>query len=238
MRQRLVLIIAILLFVSCKVFAFEIPPVTSGFYVNDFADILSPETESMIRNYGERMYEENGIQMVVSTVKTLNGIMLEEYSGRMSREYKVGSEDDNGILVLLAVRERDIIIKTGSGLEKQFNDSRAGRLIDSFAIPYLRNDKLDEGISNLYRALLIEFGIEGVELLSAEGKEKNGTSPGKIIFMWFLYSLIIFIAVKLIGKGGGGGGAYPGGYGGLRGFGGIHGLGGGLHGGGGASRKF
>lgn len=246
MRLKLISISILILFLPAVCFAFEVPAPTQEFYVNDFADVLSDETEDMIKGSGQRMFDENGMQIVVTTVESLDGAVIEEYSIKMAREYEIGSEKDNGILILLAVSEREFRVEVGRGLEGQLNDAKAGRFIDTYAIPYFSESDFDSGISNLYRALLIEFGLTEVEEPVEVTEEDDDVALWSIIICVFLFAFIFYTA----GKGGGthgGGGTYHGGYrnyggggfGGGSGGGGFSGSGGGgSFGGGGASRKF
>ncbi len=250
LRKLISISIVLICFVS-NVFAMEIPDATGEFYVNDFADVLSYETENMITGSGQRMYKEQGIQIVVTTIDSLNGEFIEEYSIEMARKYKIGSEgSDNGILVLLAVSDREVRIEVGYGLEGQINDAKAGRLLDDYAIGYFSNDDFDRGINNLYRALLIELGLTEVEEPYAENEESDGAWEWIVIAFIFL-GIVIYTVFNMKG---GGGGYYGGGSGGYRGYHGhIGGFGGGFNGGsigggfrggggsfggGGASRRF
>ena len=46
---------------------------TSDFYVNDYANILSPETEKFIMDNSVKLQEKTKAQIVVVTVKNLEG---------------------------------------------------------------------------------------------------------------------------------------------------------------------
>lgn len=77
----LLLIFCILLLPACsEEVALEIPEHTEQFYVNDYADVLDFETESTIVKYGRQLEELTGAQLVVLTIKSLDGRPLEEYS--------------------------------------------------------------------------------------------------------------------------------------------------------------
>ena len=163
----------------------------------------------------------------------------------MFRKYGIGSEeDDNGVLILLSVDDREVRIEVGYGLEGAINDAKAGRVIREIGKPYLSDDNWDEGIKAMYGAVLKEvyqeYGleepadVEKMESVPEEDKDKD-----------FDFSTVIFIIIFLIiifgnimnggGRGRGRrGGYYGGGFYGGGGFGGGFG-GGGFGGGGGAS---
>ena len=141
------------------------PQPTEAFFVNDFADVLSQETEQMILQKGAALAEKTKAQVVVLTVNSLNNEPIEQYALNLGREWGIGDEEDNtGVLLLLAVEERETRIEVGYGLEGRLPDSKAGRFLDTYAIPYFREDNFDAGVRETYAALVnevyVEFGLE------------------------------------------------------------------------------
>lgn len=225
--------------------ASDIPSPTREFYVNDFAGILSDDTEQFIIQKSTSLADASDAQVVVATIESLDGDSIEDYANSMFRKYGIGSEeDDNGVLILLSVDDREVRIEVGYGLEGAINDAKAGRVIREIGKPYLSDDNWDEGIKAMYGAVLKEvyqeYGleepadVEEMESVPEEDKDKD-----------FDFSTVIFIIIFLIiifgnimnggGRGRGRrGGYYGGGFYGGGGFGGGFG-GGGFGGGGGAS---
>ena len=147
----LVLTIFILGTANAKV---SVPSATSEFYVNDFANIFSEEEKSKMLEDALALADNyDGIQVVVSTVKSLNGNTVEEYALSMYNQYEIG-KDDMGALILLATEDRQIRIELGRMMESYINDSEAGRLIDEYAIPYLRENNFSKGLIILQEALI------------------------------------------------------------------------------------
>lgn len=219
----------------------EIPSPGTG-YANDYANVLSVQTENHI-NETSKKYSGDGTQIVVVTVKSLDGMDIETYSNKLFRSWGIGNkEKDNGILILLATDDRKIRIEVGRGLEGEFNDAKCGRLMDMYAIPYFKENDFDTGIKSLFNAVI--EGIENPVFLEelAETAEVSISEVIGIIVLIILY--LIFIGRR----GGGGfipiffggyhGGGHRGGFGGGSSGGGFGGFGGGSSGGGGASRGF
>lgn len=141
------------------------PKPTEAFFVNDFANVLSPETEQIILSKGAALAEKTKAQVVVLTVQTMDDEPIEEYALNLGREWGIGDEEDNtGVLLLLAVEERETRIEVGYGLEGILPDSKAGRFLDNYAVPHFRNDDFDTGVRETYQALVnevyLEFGLE------------------------------------------------------------------------------
>lgn len=132
----------------------KIPAATNEFYVNDFAGIFSAQEKSKLMTNAVNLANgPDGIQVVVSTVKTLDGYTVEEYANKMYNQYKIG-KDDMGVLMLVATEDRQIRMEIGRAMEAYITDSRAGRFLDDYAIPYLRNNQFSEGMISLQEAVV------------------------------------------------------------------------------------
>ena len=160
LRALSALLIVVVLCLGTVTIAFastSIPAATSDFYVNDFAGVFSEfEKGKLMTNAVEIANETKGIQVVVTTIKTLNGDTIENYAYNMYNQYSIG-KDDMGILILLATEDRQIRIEVGRAMEGYINDAKAGRFIDKYAIPYLAENKFNEGLISLQEALIKEI---------------------------------------------------------------------------------
>lgn len=145
---------------------------TDRFYINDYANILSSDTEDYIFNKSVKLNEVDGTQIVVVTVKNLEGKSIEDYSLELARKFEIGSkEKNNGLLLLLALEEREFRVEVGTGLEGILPDGKTGRFQDEYIIPYLKANNFDEGIKNGYDA----FYNEIVELNRLDLETTNPT---------------------------------------------------------------
>lgn len=230
---------------------------TRLFYTADYAGVLTEETETFIIEHSAALAEQTGAQIVVATVSSLNGMDVMEYGLNILRSWGVGSKtENNGVVILVSTGDRKIGISVGYGLEGALNDAKAGRLIDTCALPSLREDDYDTGIYRLYNAVLsetyIEYGLsvpESVKSLEDYETSSEEARDWAFIIPIALFAVIIWLSVRNRHGGGGRGGFYGGGFygggfhgrggfgGGSGGFGGFGG-GGGSGGGGGAGRSF
>jgi uncharacterized protein len=248
--KKLVLAVLTALLLAAPVSAeAQLPRPSEQFYINDFAEVLSDQTEQQIFNKSRQLDAETGAQIVVVTVPNLDGSDIETYANRLFREWRLGdSQKNSGLLLLVAVDDRRLRIEVGYGLEGILPDGKAGRIRDEQITPSLRENRWDDGVLNGYNAL-----YEVVDQNRAEiGAGPTETTPVEIILMALLTCLppsvvlaIIFMSIKhpdqfrsfyRRGNGGfwSGGGGSSGGWGGGGGFSG----GGGSSGGGGASGGF
>lgn len=233
------IILSIVLSVSA--FAVKLPEPTKDFFVNDFANVLDEEDEKELMKIGENLFVKTGAQVVVVTVDTLDGADVSDYALELGRKWGVGDkEKNNGVVLLLAVSERKVTIQVGYGLEGRLPDGKTGRILDKYAVPYLKNNDFSTGLSEAYKAIVSEVYAEYGEtppenLEDYDTVDVSDSTAFKIIRTVIL---IIVILVLIFGRrrrhmffGSFFGGFYNGNNGG---FGGGHSSGGGFSGGGGS----
>ncbi|MBO5928946.1 MAG: TPM domain-containing protein [Clostridia bacterium] len=222
---------------------------TDRFFVNDFADVMDSETENALFAAGVQLYEKTKAQVVVVTVDTIGGADIHDYGVQLGRAWGIGDKEKNtGVLLLLAVQDRQVDISVGYGLEGAITDAKSGIILDNYAVPYFQDNDFSAGLAATYDALVnevyIEFGLEpDPNYTPADELANNNWFP--VIFLVLVFLLIVFGSGR---RGGsffffpiGGFGHYHhrggGGFGGFGGGGGFRG-GGGSFGGGGSSRGF
>ncbi len=228
---------------------------TDKFFVNDFADVIDESDENTMYKKGVLLQENTKAQVVAVTVDSLKGQDISDYAVNLGREWELGDkEKNNGVLILLAVEDRQIYIAVGYGLEGALPDSKTGRILDNYTIPYLRDDNFSSGILGAYNAVYnevcIEYGVPAdkgyipAEQLPQNSSSEETTDVKTVIISWIILFVIVLIysfvfrkrGMMFIPMGGFGPRGGSGGFGG-GGFGGFSG-GGGSFGGGGAGRSF
>jgi len=219
----------------------KIPPVpTSSFYVQDYAGVLTADTKNRINSLGSQLAAKTKAQIVVVTVQTLEETPSSEYALALLRTWGIGDKTlNNGLVMLVAVSDRQSRIEVGYGLEGALPDAKTGRIQDTYMIPYFQKGDYDNGILNGYLALVDEVAKEYKLELKAEAKPvaQPSVSPNSWWdqLPWWMQILIIvggllllvidwlffggrftFLILSLFrgGRGGGSGGGYGGGSGG------------------------
>lgn len=176
---------------------------TSNFYVNDYANILSDETEQYIMNKSVALNNVDGTQIVVVTVEDLEGLSIEDYSLKVARSFGIGSEEkNNGLLILLALEERELRTEVGAGLEGIIPDGKSGRIQDEYMVPYLKDNNWDEGIKNGYDAYYKEIvTLNNLNIDYNEPIETNSDDfDSVIIFLNAFFGLFIGYTISISKK--------------------------------------
>lgn len=195
-RNFITIIVVVLMMLQMSVVAFaatNIPAATADFYVNDFAGVFSEEEKTRLMDNAVALSNDHdGIQVVVSTITSLEDSSIEDYAVEMYNQYGIG-KDDMGLLILLSTGDRQIRVEVGLAMEAYINDSKAGRFIDKYAIPSLKENKFNEGLINLQEAFVNEI----VSVTENENAKPVQTSEPKsgLNFMSFLGTILMILAV-------------------------------------------
>ena len=224
-------------------------PARPDSHVVDLANVIDSSTKYKLKKYLIELEQKTSAQIVVLTIKSLEGEPLEDLSLRVAHDkWKLGQKGkDNGILLLIALKERKYRIEVGYGLEGVIPDSLAGSIGRDYLVPFFRQGNYSKGAYTATLALISEVAKDaGVEITGMPQyrrpvrrtvQHQPPSLLNKIIggiFLLFMLILFIrnprlFLMLFLFSSMGGGRGSYGGG-----GFGGFSGGGGGF-GGGGAS---
>lgn len=170
-------------------------------YVTDSAQILNNETEDYIVTYSEFLKENKNIDYYVVTVKSLEGINLEEYTDYVFDSFNM---NDLGLLIVISHDDRSIRIKAGSELSKVIASSTIDNYIDSYFMPYLKNDDWNTGIKNgyssFYKLLCNIFKIDSSTMTVYNGKSfiNNYRYTIFIVILWICIFISGFLAKKIV----------------------------------------
>jgi uncharacterized protein len=201
--------------------------------------------------------EGRRVQLQYLLVDSLDGESIDPYAVRVFETWKLGERGkDNGVLVVVAVKDRRVRIETGYGAEGALTDAQAGRIIRETLTPAFRQGRYGEGLYAAGQQILGALGA--LPAASARGERARpreipipiiGPLLGILLALGspaiFLLVFAVIVLRLLFGFGrrrrwggwsGWGGGGWGGGGGGWSGGGGGGwGGGGGGSGGGGAS---
>ena len=92
--------------------------------VVDQANLLLPAQEAELTSKLAALETQTGRQLVVATVASLEGRTIEDYGYRLGREWAIGqTEEDDGVVLLVAPNERKVRIETGYGARVFLTDA-------------------------------------------------------------------------------------------------------------------
>ena len=132
--------------------AFSFPPLTGR--IVDQAGIMSLQSRSELEAKLKGLEDKSSIQVVVATVKSLEGNDIETYANQLFRNWKLGeAKKNNGVLLLVAPNEHKVRIEVGYGLEGTLTDALSSVIISSAMVPRFKAGDFSSGI---------ERGVDGI----------------------------------------------------------------------------
>ena len=242
---KLLLGVLLLLFLDCNLPAQLPRRPEPPRLVNDLAGILTAaqvdQLETMLVHYNDT----TSTQIVVITVKDLQGYEISKYATEIGQAWGVGQSDkDNGVVILVKPKtsstQGQVNISVGYGLEQYITDATAKRIIDKEMIPSFKEGHYFTGIRKASQVIM--------DLCSGNFTAKDYTKGDRKQLYFYGIFLILIVVVCILDKVKGfsssgtssswkpaSRGYRTGGFGGGHSGGGFSGFGGGHFGGGGAS---
>lgn len=186
-----------------------------------------------------------GVQLQYLIVRSLDGEPIEDYSIRVAEAWRIGSRGkDNGVLVTVAVADRQVRIEVGGGLEGALTDAQSSRIIRGTIAPAFRAGRYGDGLYDAGVQILGALGALPSDVRAAPPRRPGTHVSSLAVLLLFVVAFVVRVLTgfgprrrRSLWWGGGppwGGGWGGGGFGG--GGGGWSGGGGGFSGGGASGR--
>lgn len=190
-------IIPFIFLISFSSFGLDVPRLTSP--VIDLAGLLSLKVKQSLSNALIEVKKQTGNEIAVLTINSLEDETIEGYSIKVTDQWKLGNKDkDNGALFLISVKDRQMRIEVGQGLEGVIPDVVAGRIINDVKAYFKRGD-YSSGII-LGVSLIAEKSGAKLTNTPRVTNRRSGSALGTGLF------ILIAIIAMIFGRGGRGGG--------------------------------
>ena len=153
LRRYLILWVALaaLLHHPLAVSAEPIKTLKARGYVNDFAGVLDAESVRTMERICGQLDQKSKAQIAVVTVKSLDGMSIEKYSHDLFNQWGVGPKESNeGVMILIAMKEARWRIQTGRGLTSVVTNAEAQK-IGNGALPLLEAEKYGQALAKMTR---------------------------------------------------------------------------------------
>ena len=240
MKKVLSVLIGGLLLFSFIAPAQDIKP--QGF-LNDYAGVFNSAQKQNIENILSRIEKKTGVEFAVVIVNSTAPSSIDRYANDLFNKWKIGKKGkDNGLLLLIALKDRKLRIETGYGLEGILPDAICKLIIIRRITPFFKEGRFYEGVLSGVASVAEVFEKEyhteilkgtDIKTESLPKSRRRGSVFGfliSIIFFIIIFSNFGIFGLFFLPFGSGGswsdsGGGFSGGFGGF---------GGGFSGGGGA----
>jgi uncharacterized protein len=183
--------------------------------VNDLAHVMTPDQIDALESKLVAFNDSTTSDIVVITVPDIGSSTIEDYALKILRTWGVGDKkNNNGIVVLADIKDRQVTIQVGYGLEGAIPDVTAKAIIDNEITPnfkaggtdnYYRG--FDQGVDALIKAAAGEYQAPAGYAQGRHGRSSSGNGLGA----FFIILIVIIIIIVRRGGGRGGGGYFGGG---------------------------
>lgn len=163
--------------------------------VVDAAHVLSEGDKAAITRDLLDLQTKTGVQFAVATVPSLDGGDIETYANGLFRKWKLGQKDvNNGLLLILAPKERKLRFEVGYGLEGTFTDVQSKLILHNTMVPKLKAGDpagaLKAGVADAILVLTKDKAS-----LPARLKPSTSNIDLQTVFIVFFFAVVIFIIV-------------------------------------------
>ncbi|RPJ75232.1 MAG: TPM domain-containing protein, partial [Acidobacteria bacterium] len=205
--RRFALLALVCLLANASPFAQELPELTRP--VNDFAGVVDAASATEMDRVIRALQQASGDVITVATVQSIAPYGdIREYAVKLfeNRGRGIGEKGKhNGLLVLLSVKDREVRVEVGYGLEEFITDGFAGETSRNYMAPAFRAGQFGEGlragVARIAGRIAEGRGItlEGVEPVRAARRGRNAT-PASLIVVGII---VLFVILQFLNGGGG-----------------------------------
>jgi len=132
-------------------------------YVTDIADLLTRDEEERIERWLWQTESRTGVEIIVVCIDSIRDYpgtpasSIEVFAMALFDRYGIGNmPDNNGVLLLVAVRDRKARIELGAGYGRR-RDADARRIMDGEIVPSFRTEDYAGGVEKGVKAIMLEF---------------------------------------------------------------------------------
>ena len=180
-----------------------VTPALTGPVIDEIGLMTSGDRRVLIDTL-RKMNESGKAQIQVVVVETLRGEPVEAATIRLFDAWKLGSEkQDNGVLFLVARRDKQMRIEVGRGLEGAIPDVVAKRILADQVAPLFRAGRFSEGIM-LGTSEILHLADQ--EFAESQPLADQGSSKSESLLILFVVVMLFAVLSVLRGREMGGGG--------------------------------
>ncbi len=205
-RLRPFLLLFVSLIAALPAIADDINKIHPTSYVTDLAGVIPSATRDRLETLCTELQQKTGAQFAIITVVSLDDRPIEDYANDLFHHLGIGQKgQNNGLLLLLAPRDRKYRIEVGYGLEPIINDARAGDAGRAM-VPFLRQSDYGSAVEIAAWQLAKFVADDKGVTLSAQPPARavrtvprsvgNGPPPVFFLVLAFFVVVILFAAIS------------------------------------------
>ncbi len=175
--------------------------------VVDQANILNPQEKQRLEAQLRGIYQQGLAQAAVVIVPTTNGTPIFDYALQVAEKWQLGDKDiDDGLLMVVAVNDRDMYVLTGYGLEGVLPDAAVNRIIREDITPLFKQNNYGGGILAGIDALKTRLTADPEVLARADAQaaerstQQSSDEVPAPIFLFIMAMIFGSFVTKILGR--------------------------------------
>jgi len=163
--------------------------------VNDIAQVIDADSARELDARIRALREATGTVVIIATVPTIAPYTsVDEYAVKLFEKAGIGERKlDNGLLILVAVKEHGIRVEVGYGIEATITDGFAGDTIRKFMVPEFRANRYGPGLLAGTTHLIEKLHPTGA--ISPDESTTTTTRSGSPLVLILVFSIVIIAGV-------------------------------------------
>lgn len=167
--------------------------------VVDGAGILDASTREQLEKLSADLEAKTTDQLVVVTLKSLQGTSIEDYGYQLGRKWQIGQKDkNNGVILLVAPNDRRVRIEVGYGLEPTLTDAISSVIIQGSILPRFRAGDFAGGVRRGAEDIAQVLSGDAREIQERAATQRQSASRGMSIEEILILAFWIFVAFIII----------------------------------------
>ena len=206
MKRLLIYIICVIAAIGCRAATYSVKDIPnvhiadSTRFVSNPDGILSPQGEAEINRTLRQIHAETSAEFVVVTVDELDRD-IDEFATALFRDWGLGKKDtNNGLLLLISKDSREMVFRTGGGMEGLLPDGLLGSIIRKDIAPRFREGDFDGGVLagvNKVNEILMDPEARA-EIMSRYANDATDDNVGEDLFTFYLYICAFMAIISLM----------------------------------------
>ncbi|MGI8419652.1 MAG: TPM domain-containing protein [Candidatus Levyibacteriota bacterium] len=168
-------------------------------FVNDFSHVLSMDSAAQLDRKLALFNQKTTNQIAVVTVDTTQPETIEEYGIHLSDKWKVGQKGkDNGIIMIFAIKDHQMRIEVGRGLEGDVTDVQSKHIQTDIIEPAFKQGHYETGINDGANAVIGTIMHDQNYAKSLTATNPAQAPPQQLSGVSILFLILLLIVIVLL----------------------------------------
>ena len=170
--------------------------------ISDTSNVLSGDAHLRLDAQLTKINTNSANEIAVLILPSLDGESLEDVSIQTAKSWGVGKKDlDNGVLIVLAMKERRSRIETGKGVEGDLPDLKCNDILQNVLRPHMRKSDVEGGLSATIDAIATSISNHKSEVAKSSSNNNvmcDVSNVGQNAFDPVWKELVVIVGLGLV----------------------------------------